>query len=298
MTTILPFFLKYLLAPFLILIISFVMGQLSSVKVKVKSAIIFILCFTILILVSCLFAFLGNEFIWFGLLFTVLYYLVLGIGLLYFMDTNFFKGIGVLESLLGKFFIFLIVTVLSSWLYYLLFNFITISGYVHIIMLNIFWVFVPFLFTELKKTYLYIPDPFYAFWRVGKDGKDENNNEYWDNIDKFRLMQVSIKIKKRSDSEFFSKFDVKIAQEVNLGNWFNKFIEDQNYRFPNNAIETNETDENMGWIFYTSKYFQFPLFIRTLDPKIPILRSNIQNKQIIFAKRVMLNAIENEKVLE
>ena len=286
MTTILPFFLKYLLAPFLILIISFIMGQFSSIKVKVKSAIVFILCFTILILFSSLFAFLNNEFIWFGLLFSILYYLILGVCLLYFMDTNYFKGIGVLDSTLGKIFIFLIVVVLSGWLYYLLFNLITISSYAHIIMLNIFWVFIPYLFTELKKSYLLIPDPFYQYWTVGNEGKD---NEYWDKIDKFHLMQVSIKIKKRMDSDFFSKFDVKIAQEVNLGSWFDKFIEDQNYRFPNDAIETNQENENMGWIFYTSKYFKFPLFIRTLDPRKPIMESKINNRQIIFAKRVMLN---------
>ncbi len=290
MNTILPFFLKYLLAPFLILIISFIMGQFSAIKVKVKSAIVFILCFTLLIIVSSSFAFLSNEFIWFGLLFSILYYLILGVCLLYFMNTTLFKGIGVVDSTLGKIFIFLMVAVLSGWLYYLLFNLIAKSSYAHIIMLNIFWVFTPFLFVELKKTYLLIPDPFYDYWRVGKDGKD---NEYWDNIDKFHLMQVSIKIKKRSNSEFFSKFDVKIAQEVSLGNWFNKFIEDQNYRFPNDAIETNETDDNMGWIFYTPKYFKFPLFIRNLDPTKPIGESNIKNKQVIFAKRVSLNFEEN-----
>lgn len=286
MTTILPFFLKYLLAPLLILIITFIIGQFSSIKVKAKSAIIFVLCFSILIAITSFFAFFNNEFIWFGLLFSILYYILLGIGLLYYMDTKLFKDIGIMESMLGKFFIFLIVTILSCWIYYLVFNLIAISGYVHYIMLTILWVFVPFLFSELKQKYLAIPDPFYACWKVGIEGK---SNEYWDNIDKFHLMQVSIKIKKRTDSEFFSKFDVKIAQEVNLGSWFDKFIEDQNHRFPNDAIETNANDENIGWIFYTPKYFKFPLFIRNLDPKKPIAESNINNKQVIFAKRVALN---------
>ena len=275
------------------------MGQFSAIKVKVKSAIIFVLCFSILIAITSLFAFFNNEFIWFGLLFSILYYILLGIGLLYYMNTNFFKGIGIMESLLGKFFIFLIVTILSCWIYYLVFNLIAISGYVHYIMFTILWVFVPFLFSELKQKYVAIPYPFYEHWKVGSGRTD---NEYWDNIDKFHLMQVSIKIKKRTDSEFFSKFDVKIAQEVNLGSWFDKFIEDQNYRFPNDAIETNANDDNMGWIFYTSKYFKFPLFIRNLDPTKPIAESNIKNKQVIFAKRVSLNnedekenLIENEK---
>jgi hypothetical protein len=262
------------------------MGQFSSIKVNIKSAIVFILCFTILILLPSLFAFLSNEFIWFGLLFTILFYLLLGIGLLYFANTDYFKGIGILDSILGKIGVYLITVVLSCWLYYLVFNWIAICSYTHIIMLNIFWVFIPYMFTELKKTFLQIPDPFYDYWNVGTEGK---NNEYWDKIDKFHLMQVSIQIRKRVDSEFLSNFDVKIAQEVNLGSWFDKFIEDQNYRFPNDAIETNQDNKNMGWIFYTPKYFKFPLFIRTLDPRMPIIESKIKNKQIIFAKRVMLN---------
>jgi hypothetical protein len=264
------------------------MGQFSGIKVKVKSAIIFVLCFSILIALTSLFAFFNNEFIWFGLLFSILYYILLGIGLLYYMNTKFFKGIGIMESMLGNFFIFLIVSILSCWIYYLVFNLISTSGYAHYIMLTILWVFVPFLYSELKQKYIAIPDAFYDRWKVGSGRTD---NEYWDNIDKFHLMQVSINIKKRSDSEFFSKFDVKIAQEVNLGSWFDKFIEDQNYRFPNDAIETNATDTNIGWVFYTSKYFKFPLFIRNLDPTKPIAESNIKNKQVIFAKRVALNNI-------
>ena len=295
MSTILPFFLKYLLAPFLVLIITFIMGQISAIKVKIKSVIVFVLCFTILIIISSLFAFLSNEFIWFGLLFTILYYLILGIILLSFMGSKLFEKTGIGDSLLSSFFVFLIVTILSGWLYYLLFNWITISSYTHIIMFNILWIFIPYLFRELKKNYLLIPYPFYDYWKVGSEGKD---NEYWDKIDKFRLMQVSIKIKKRGDSDVFSKFDVKIAQEVNLGNWFNKFIEDQNHRFPNDAIETNADDENMGWIFYTSKYFKFPLFIRTLNPKIPIIESKIKNKQIIFAKRVSIDEEKKKSINE
>jgi hypothetical protein len=286
MTTILPFFLKYLLAPILILIITFIMGQFSAIKVKVKSAIIFVLCFSLIIILISPLAFFNNEFIWFGLIFTILYFLFIGILLLRFMKTNYFQGIGIADSILGKVFVFLIVTVFSCWLYYLIFNLIAITGYAHIIMLNILWVFIPFLFAELKQKYIVIPEPFYAYWQVGIDKKD---NEYWDNIDKFHLMQVSIKIKKRENSEFFSKFDVKIAQQVKLGSWFNKFIEDQNYRFPNDPIDTNEKDEKLGWIFYVPRYFNMLLFIRNLDPDVPISQSKIKNKQIIYAKRVSVN---------
>ena len=291
MNTILPFFIKYLLAPFLILIITLIMTQFSSIKIKTKSAIIFILCFSLIATLPSLFAFFNNEFIWLGLLFSVLYYLMLGIGLLYFMDTTLFQNINIQESVPAKIFLFLIVAILSSWMYYLVFNYIAISSYAHISMLNILWLFTPIFFKESKKKYLQIPDPFYEYWRVGKERKDI---DYWDNIDKFRLMQVSINIKKKVNSDFFSKFDVKIAPDVNLGNWFDKFIEDQNYRFPNDAIESNAENEDSGWIFYTAKYFSFPLFIRKLNPHETIAESKIKNKQVIFAKRVVLNKLENQ----
>lgn len=291
MNTILPFFLKYLLAPLLILIITLVMSQFSSIKIKTKSAIIFVLCFSLIAALPCLFAFFNNEFIWLGLLFSVFYYLILGVGLLYFMDTAMFQNIGIQNSAPAKFFLFLIVAILSSWIYYLVFNYIAISSYAHISMLNILWLFAPIFFEESKKKYLQIPDPFYEYWRVGKERKDI---EYWDNIDKFRLMQVSINIKKKVNSDIFSKFDVKIAQDVNLGNWFDKFIEDQNYRFPNDAIESSAENEDTGWIFYTAKYFSFPLFIRNLSPHQTISESKLKNKQTIFAKRVALNRHQNE----
>ena len=285
MNTILPFFLKYLLAPFLILIITLIMSQFSSIKIKAKAAIIFILCFSLIAALPCLFAFFNNEFIWFGLLFSVLWYLILGVGLLYFMDSALFQKIEIQNSAPAKVFLFLIVAILSSWIYYLVFNYIAISSYAHISMLNILWLFAPIFFQESKKKYLQIPESFYEYWRVGKERKDI---EYWDNIDKFRLMQVSIHIKKKSNSEFFSKFDVKIAQDVNLGNWFDKFIEDQNYRFPNDAIESSAEHEDKGWTFYTAKYFSFPLFIRNLSPYQTISEGKLKNKQTIFAKRVTL----------
>jgi hypothetical protein len=211
---------------------------------------------------------------------------MLGIGLVYFTNTSLFQNIGIQDSALAKFFLFLIITILSSWIYYLAFNYIAISSYAQISMLNILWLFIPIFFMESKKKYLQIPDPFYEYWRVGRERKDI---EYWDNIDKFRLMQVSIQIKKKVNSDLLSKFDVKIAQEVNLGNWFDKFIEDQNYRFPNDAIESSAENENAGWIFYTAKYFSFPLFIRNLSPHNTIAESRLKNKQTIFAKRVALD---------
>lgn len=292
MNTILPFFLKYLLAPFLILIITLIMSQFSNIKIKTKAAIIFILCFSLIAALPCLFAFFNNEFIWFGLLFSVIYYLILGVALVYFMNSALFQKLGIQNSAPAKIFLFLIVAILSSWIYYLVFNYIAISSYAHISMLNILWLFAPIFFLESKKKYLEIPEPFYEYWRVGKERKDI---EYWDNIDKFRLMQVTIHIRKKTDSEFFSKFDVKIAQDVNLGNWFDKFIEDQNYRFPNDAIESSAENEHTGWTFYTAKYFSFPLFIRNLSPHQTISQSKLKNKQTIFAKRVALNIQQNEE---
>lgn len=285
MNTLLPFFLKYLLAPFLILIITLIMSQFSSIKIKTKAAIIFILCFSLIAALPCLFAFFNNEFIWIGLLFSVFYYLIVGVILVFFMNSALFQKIEIQNSAPAKIFLFLIVAILASWIYYLAFNYIAISSYAHISMLNILWLFAPIFFQESKKKYLHIPESFYEHWIVGKERKDI---EYWDNIDKFRLMQVSINIKKKENSEFFSKFDVKVAQDVILGNWFDKFIEDQNYRFPNDAIESGAQLEDTGWTFYTAKYFSFPLFIRNLSPSQTISESNLKNKQTIFAKRVTL----------
>ena len=76
--------------------------------------------------------------------------------------------------------------------------------------------------------------------------------------------------------------------EVPIGKWFDRFIEDQNVRFPESPILTKDEDEDIGWVFYTPKWFTIPLFVRFLDPENEAYDNRIKNRQIIYIRRVKL----------
>ena len=73
-----------------------------------------------------------------------------------------------------------------------------------------------------------------------------------------------------------------------IGKWFDRFIEDQNVRFPESPILTKDEDEDIGWVFYTPKWFTIPLFVRFLDPENEAYDNRIKNRQIIYIRRVKL----------
>ena len=75
------FFLKYLLAPLLAMLLLFIASALKSVrqKLSMKKVIIFSLIAGICLGIPALFGFLRNEFVWGGLVLTLVSYLLLGV---------------------------------------------------------------------------------------------------------------------------------------------------------------------------------------------------------------------------
>ena len=80
MQMLLSIFFKYLLAPFFVMIMLFILNSMKNLKQKLsmKKAIIFILISALIIALPCLFGLLRNEFVWAGLLLTILCYIGLG----------------------------------------------------------------------------------------------------------------------------------------------------------------------------------------------------------------------------
>ena len=74
------FFLKYLLAPLLAMVMVFVMGALKSIRQQLgmKRIIVFALLAGLFLGLPSLFGYLKNEYVWGGLVLTVTSYLILG----------------------------------------------------------------------------------------------------------------------------------------------------------------------------------------------------------------------------
>lgn len=305
MEALIAFFLRYLLAPILIIILLVVINNLMKLKtetLKMKKVIVFVLILSLILALPSLFAFLKNEFVWGGLILTIISYLLLGVGFVLTRNLNFYKNIKGQEkeeksdddkskidiNKLVEFLIILVAVMLSTWIYYLIFLWVSKLPYTIWAMFSTVWFFIPYLYIISKELFLKIETPFYKAWMVEKSNE---HIDYWENIDTFRLIQVTVKIKRKSNDEEYSSFSVKLPKEVPLGIWFNKFIEDQNIRFPENMIDPfGDEGKKIGWIFYTSKWFSFPLFIKILNSEKDGEFNNIKNKQVIYIRRTTIKS--------
>jgi hypothetical protein len=102
-------------------------------------------------------------------------------------------------------------------------------------------------------------------------------------------MQVTVKIKRTPGEKEYSSFSVKLPRDVTIGRWFNRFIEDQNIRFPNKAIEIENEDQQYGWIFYTSRWLSKPIFTKMLDFDNDVSTNRVRNKSTLYVRRVLKN---------
>ena len=266
MKLLLVFFFKYLLAPIMAAIMLALLGSLKSVrqKLSMKKVIIFSLLAGLCLGLPSLFGFLRNEFVWGGLILSVIIYLGLGILFLQVVKSKFIKVNDERSPILE---ILLIITssIIGMWVYYLVFDW-TSNGLPYTIwaMLNLLWFTVPYFVDRSFLLFRKIQPPIYELWKT--------------------------------PDSVYAVLSVRLPDGISLGDWFNWFIEDQNKRFPSAPIDTRMDTPESGWIFYVSKWFEYPLFIRVLDPRLTGTDNQIRKHQTIYIKRVkIINHIQHEE---
>lgn len=285
MNVLVPFFLKYLLAPILVLLSLLIMNLLAKSKktLKMKNLIIAILICALIVALPAILGLLRFEFVWGGLLISIVLFLILGYCFNLFTKTALFETIG-LESHKGKlFFMVFIICLLGGWLYYLLFDFLSHLHYSAWAMTNVLWFSVPIFYAYSREIFQGIPTPFYSKWELKSS---ESENEYWNAVDTFRLMQVTVRIKRRTRDKKYTSFSVKVPEDIELGKWFNRFMDDQTVRFPESPMDKKIDGIDCGWIFYTPRWFSFPMFTRVLDFNKSISDNRIKSKSQIYIRRV------------
>ena len=287
------FFLKYLLAPLLAALLLFVMSALKSVrqKLSMKKVIVFSLLAGLCLGLPSLFGFLKNEFVWGGLILTVISYLLLGILFVLVLkvvmkDENKGETISIL--------IMVTSSVVGAWIYYLAFDWVSCGlAYTAWAMTSVMWFMIPYFTCMSFEKFRNIHPPVYALW---KSDSGNFNRNYWDTLDTFKATTVKVKLKRNVGDYGYAILSVRLAEGIALGDWFDWLVEDQNRRFPQAQIDINMDDAESGWIFYTSKWFKYPLFIRMLDPRCTASENNIKKDQIIYIKRVKsINHIQHEE---
>ena len=196
----------------------------------------------------------------------------------------------------GTISILLILTsfVVGMWIYYLIFDWV--SGglpYTAWAMTTVWWFMIPYFVYQSFDKFRNIQPPVYALWKSNESGFNRN---YWDTFDNFRSKTVKVKIKRRKGDTGYAMLTVRLSDEIPLGDWFDWLVEDQNKRFPQAKIDKHLDNPESGWIFYTNKWFKYPLFIRMLDPRLSAVENHIKKDQIIYIKRVIsINHIQHEE---
>ncbi len=293
MDVLISFFVKYLLAPILVIVFLFVLNSITKIKktLNLKALIVFVLLSSIILVLPSLFGLLRNEFVWGGLFLTIISYLILGVCFSYFFKSKLFKKLGLNEHNPSILLVLFLCVILSSWIFFLLFSWLSKLPYSLWVMFNVSWVMIPVLYGISRSYFLNISTPFYKHWIIGAESADAS---YWENRDNFKFMLVTVRIKRRPTSKEYASLSVRLPLEAKLGVWFDRFVEDQNVRFPRDTIETQSVEGNIAWIFYTSKWFKVPLFLRVLDPEKDSIENKIKNKHTIYIRRTTLKKGNHE----
>ncbi|RYD53146.1 MAG: hypothetical protein EOP52_03120 [Sphingobacteriales bacterium] len=274
--------MRYLLLPILAVVLAVLYGflQKKNTLLSNRKAIFFVLLSALLIGLPGLIGFIGPYFTtgwFFGF---QLLYLALGIvyvrALLRRISTRLTRyrlGIELLVSL-G-------VLVLGMYVFSLLFNLLSplkLGLWASTCTLP---VLIPWLFHWSYQAFLDIPPEIYKVWHY-EEAEQELDLE---GLDFNRMMVLEVEFSRQATDEDLLKVKAKAPANVVYGDWFQKFINDYNSKFPANPVAyANEYGESYGWIFYIKPgFFRRRRFV---DPDLSITENAIQEHKTIVCKRV------------
>ncbi len=278
------FFMRYLLFP-LIAVVSAIVFTIVNKKNKFinnKRLIISLLLLSLALAIPGLLGFLSLDFMPWGYIIAQIYFLALGCGFVYLM-TKYYAN----ELLDRKVFIIvalLIANLLGFYLYQTIFNALSSIRMGAWAATSSFNFLAPLLFWWCYVTLLSIPAEIYKVWQypVVPISLDMAH------LDFNRMLVLELEVYKHTNDPEPIKVKVKAPENMEFGDWFYKFIEDYNLKFPKSPVSFMAADnEPFRWIFFIrTSFFKRNTFI---DPELDIRRNGITEKVTIYAKRVSEN---------
>jgi len=285
------FFIRYLLFP-LIFIVSAALLSIVNKKnqfLNNKRLIISILVLSIALSIPGLLGFLSFDFMPWGYIICQIYFIALGSLFVYLFSKHYPK-----EILERKFFIvfgILISFLLSFYLFQLAFNWLSDIRFGIWAATSIFTFILPLLFWWAYVSLISIPTEIYKIWAY----PPTPINIDMDHLDFDRMLVLELELYKNTSDAEPLKVKAKAPENMIFGNWFYKFIEDYNLKFPKNPVQFKADDnDSYRWIFFIkTSFFKKNIFI---DPDLDIIHNKITEKDTIYAKRVSENANKPDKI--
>ncbi|MBB6498426.1 TssN family type VI secretion system protein [Pedobacter cryoconitis] len=285
------FFLRYLLFP-LIFIVSAALLSIVNKKnqfLNNKRLIIGILLLSIILALPGFLGFLSFDFMPWGYLICQIYYIITGSLFVFLFTSKYPKEL--LERKLFIIFGILVGSLLGFYLFQFAFNWLSDIHFGIWAATSIPTFIVPLLFWWAYVALISIPTEIYKIWEYPSSAI----NIDMDHLDFDRMLVLELELYKNTDDPEPLRVKVKAPENMVFGNWFYKFIEDYNLKFPKSPVRYNsEYHESYKWIFFIkTSFFKKNVFI---DPDQDIIQNRITEKVTIYAKRVSENAIRPETI--
>lgn len=278
------FFLRYLLLPVIAVISATVMAVVNKKNkfVSNKRLIVIVLVLALVLAIPGLMGLLGLGYMPWGYILSQIYFLSIGSVLVYLL-TKYYAN----ELLNRKVFIMaamIIAGLLGFYLYQTIFNALSsirIGGWAAT---SAFSFLVPLLFWWTYVALLSIPAEIYKIWQHPVVAMELD----MEHLDFNRMLVLELEVYKNTNDQEPIKVKVKAPANMLFGNWFYKFIEDYNIKFPKSPVSYMATNDiAFKWIFFIkTSFFKKNTFI---DPDLTILKNGISEKVTIYAKRVSEN---------
>lgn len=285
----LPFFLQYLLLPLLVILLLVPLALLKQGNTMManKQLIVFILLSALAICVPGLFGFMGNGFSPWGYLSCEIVYLALGSLFVQAYNGSLRKSI-TKHAVAFQLLVMLLAIVLGGYLFTVIFNLCSGAkgGFVAATCISSFPLPAIFYWTYLA--FIDIPFEIFKVWQYPKSAETIS----FDGEDFNKLMVLQLEFSRRPEDRDRLKVKAKAPDKITFGDWFKKFIDDYNQKFPNNPISYGEANGvPNGWIFYCKKSFLHRR--RLLDPTLTIAENRIKEHVSIISKRVVEHGEEH-----
>jgi len=277
-------FLRYLLLPLLIIIGLLIMSVVKKAKSTLnnKRLIIFILLLGLFLAIPIVFlGFLGNIFYPWGVLSTHLYYIVFGFCLAWFTRTSWFESIGFNNNIFVFTFSLLVSLIIGTWLYFIIFERLNDLPYHFLMAFSCFWMLVPLFINAAEEFFIKIPTKVYKLWYP----ENYRDHDLWETMDLRKTKDVKIMLRRTPEDQRYPGLTVKIPMNVTVGQWFNRFVEDHDVKFPDTPIELSKEGELYGWVFY--KQSLLPIIYRPIDFEKKTADLKLKDNQVIMARRVL-----------
>jgi len=280
---ILSLFLKFILLPLIVLILA---GTMVFVKKKNelishKTLIVFVLLGGLMLGLPGLLGIAGVDFSpWYYLLAQGIY-TALGIWFVQLYSHYFGAQVKAWAPVFQGLLVALILA-LGGYIFALVFNLMSeahTGGYTAATSLLSFP--LPSLFYVTYLSFLRIPIEIYEVWHypVGSAGIS------FEGLDFNRLMVLDLELSRQPADRDRMHIKAKAPAELPFGEWFKKFLDDYNYKYPNASITFMEDGGVAnGWVFYAKPSFFHRR--RFIDPALSVHDNKVREHITIIAKRV------------